>query len=156
MIEKDKNATIVIEDEVVINSNNKTYHVNMFGPCKFKAEDKGSIIIGRNSRIHGTCIHARKSISIGSNCLIAANCQIFDSNGHDLCMEEPSKRIGTKGTSKPIVIEANVWLGVGVVVLPGVTIGEGSVISANSVVHKNIPANTIAGGNPVKLIGKNS
>ena len=50
------------------------------------------------------------------------------------------------------MIEQNVWLGEGVVVLPGVTIGENAIIGANAVVSKNIPAFSIAVGNPAKVI----
>ena len=117
------------------------------------ADRENAVIkIGENTRIHGTCIHAYKSIEIGKNCLIAANCQIFDGNGHDLSFENVHNRINTIGESKEIIIEDSVWLGTGVIVLPGVKIGMGSVIAANSVVHKDIPSMVIAGGNPVKEI----
>ena len=56
------------------------------------------------------------------------------------------------GKDRPVVIEDNVWLGLNVVVLKGVHIGENSVIGANSVVTKDIPANVIAAGNPCKII----
>ena len=55
-------------------------------------------------------------------------------------------------SSKPVVIENNVWIGELCSVLPGVIIGENSIIGANSVVTKSIPANFIAVGNPVKVI----
>ncbi|PLX05618.1 MAG: acyltransferase, partial [Marinilabiliales bacterium] len=58
----------------------------------------------------------------------------------------------THGSAKEVIIEDNVWLGVNVVVLPGVRIGKGSVISANSVVHKDIPPMVLAGGNPIQII----
>lgn len=54
--------------------------------------------------------------------------------------------------TKPVVIESNVWLGDNVVVLPGVTIGSGSIIGANSVVSKDVPKNTISVGVPAKVI----
>jgi acetyltransferase-like isoleucine patch superfamily enzyme len=148
-----KNATLIIGDNVTINSQNKGYHVNMFNPCKLMADRPNAIIeIGDNTRFHGSCIHAYKKISIGKNCLIAANCQIIDGNGHDISIPDTSNRINTTGSSKDVIIEDNVWLATGVVVLPGVTIGKGSIITANSVVHKNIPSMVIAGGNPIKII----
>ncbi|UWX56108.1 acyltransferase [Maribacter litopenaei] len=147
------NAELSIADNAVINSENKGYHLSMFGPCKLMLDRPTSKIhIGSNSRIHGSCIHAKKSIVIGDNCLVAANCQIMDSNGHDASFPNVHERIHTSGKAADIVIEDNVWLGTGVVVLPGVTIGYGSIISANSVVHKNIPAMTVAGGNPIQII----
>tara|TARA_R110000868_G_scaffold184619_5_gene426252 strand:- start:2709 stop:3299 length:591 start_codon:yes stop_codon:yes gene_type:complete len=146
-------AEIHILKGSTINSKNEGYHLNMFGPCKLMADrPNAKIIIGSNSRIHGTCIHARERIVIGNNCLIAANCQIMDSNGHDLSFPLVENRLKTFGESKKVIIGDNVWLGTGVVVLPGVTIGHGSVISANSVVHKDIPPMVVAGGSPIRII----
>ena len=124
----------------------------MWGKCRFIVKNKAVLKIGYNTRIHGSCIHCYQSISIGNNVLIAANCQIIESNGHDLSFENVKNRINTQGKIKPIILGDNVWLGTGVVVLPGVTIGEGSVISANSLVSMNIPPFSLAGGNPIKII----
>jgi len=148
-----KKSTICIGSNVVFNSKNDGYHLNMHSKCKLMADKPEAIItIGDNTRIHGSCIHAYKKISIGKNCLIAANCQIFDGNGHDLSFGDVDNRINTKGDSKDVIIEDSVWLGTNVVVLPGVHIGKGSIISANSVVHKDVPAMVIAGGNPLQIL----
>jgi acetyltransferase-like isoleucine patch superfamily enzyme len=150
-----EDAQIIIGNNVLINSKKKGYHLNMFSSCKLIADKPGAHIkIGNNTRIHGTCIHAFKKIIIGNNCLIAANCQIFDCNAHDISFPEVSNRINTFGLSKEIEIEDNVWLATGVIVLPGVKIGNGSIITANSVVHMDIPPMVIAGGNPIKIIRK--
>ena len=53
---------------------------------------------------------------------------------------------------RPVVIEDNVWIGGNVVILPGVTIGEGSVIAAGSIVTRDIPPRVVAGGNPCRVI----
>ncbi|HRE77341.1 MAG TPA: acyltransferase [Flavobacterium sp.] len=146
-------AKLIIGDNTTINSDNYGYHVNMFSQCKLMADREDAIItIGSNTRIHGSAIHAYKSISIGDNCLIAANCQIIDCNGHDLSFDNVDNRINTHGHAKAVVIENSVWLGTGVVVLPGVTIGRGSVISANSVVNCDVPPMCVAGGNPLQII----
>ena len=147
-----KGSNLILGKNVTLNSDNNGYHINMFGPVKLFADRKGATIkIGENTRIHGTCIHAYRSVTIGSNCLIASNCQIFDGNAHDLSFPDVENRIHTHGPSKAIVIEDNVWLGTNCCVLRGVTIGAGSVISANSVVSKDIPPMAIAGGNPAKV-----
>jgi acetyltransferase-like isoleucine patch superfamily enzyme len=146
-------ATIQVGKNVQLNSRNRGYHVSMYGPVKLFAESKGAIIkIGDNTRIHGSCIHALNNIEIGRNCLIAANCQLIDSNGHDLLLENPAGRIHSKSSGVSVMIEDNVWLGTGCIVLPGVTIGEGSVVAANSVVSRNIPSRVLAGGNPAVVI----
>lgn len=120
---------------------------------KIMADRTGAFItIGNNTRIHGSCIHAYNKISIGENCLIAANCQIIDGNGHDLSFPDVANRINTRGDAKKIIIEDNVWIGANCIILPGVRIGYGSVIAAGSVVVKDIPAMCVAGGNPAKII----
>lgn len=153
IIDIHKGSYLYLGDGVRLNSRNRDYHINMHSPVKLFADRPGAEIrIGDRTRIHGTCIHAHQSVEIGQNCLIAANCQIFDSNGHNISFPDVHNRLHTNGTSKPIKIADNVWIGANTVILPGVTIGEGSVISANSVVHRDIPSMVVAGGNPAKLI----
>jgi acetyltransferase-like isoleucine patch superfamily enzyme len=150
------NSMIIIGNNVTLNSSNYGYHINMFKGVKILADGMNAEVrIGNNTRIHGTCIHAKSNISIGSNCLIAANCQIIDSNGHGLLMDNPQERITSFDTPKPIIIEDNVWIAANCIILKGVTIGEGSVIGANSVVNTDIPPFSIAMGNPALVIKKN-
>lgn len=152
-IYKNNTSKISIGNNVMLNSNNYRYHINMHSACKLLADGENSqIIIGANSRIHGTCIHAKKSIVIGKNCLIAANTQIMDSNAHYPSFDNVDNRINTFDNGKAITIEDNVWIGANCYILPGVIIGEGSIISANSVVIKDVPKMCLAGGNPAKII----
>lgn len=95
----------------------------------------------------GNRISAEESISIGNNVMLAANCYISDSDWHGIYNRTRPFRC-----TKPVVLENNVWLGERVIVCKGVTIGENSVIGAGSVVTKDIPANSIAAGNPAKVI----
>lgn len=146
-------ARVSIGDSSLINSMNRGYHVSMFAPVKLFADVPGAAItIGEHTRVHGCCLHAYSSITIGRRCLIAGNCQIFDGSGHDLSFNSVSNRIKTKGSSKPIVIEDDVWLGANCIILPGVRIGKGSVIGAGSVVTREIPPMVVAAGNPARLV----
>jgi acetyltransferase-like isoleucine patch superfamily enzyme len=95
----------------------------------------------------GVRISAAKSIRIGDNCMFASNVYISDSDWHGIY-----NRIRPFRSEKPIIIEDNVWLGERVIVNKGVCIGENSVIGAGSIVTKNIPANSIAAGNPARVI----
>lgn len=148
-----KKAKCSFGKNVTLNSQNRNYHVNMFSYVKILADREGAqISIGDNTRIHGSCIHAQKKISVGANCLIAANCQIIDGNGHDLSFPDVTNRINTRGRPKEIIIEDNVWIGANCIVLPGVRIGFGSVIAAGSVVTKDIPPFCVAGGNPARVL----
>lgn len=95
----------------------------------------------------GVRISAAKSIRIGDNCMFAANVTISDSDWHGIY-----NRIRPFRCTKSVVIENNVWLGERVIVNKGVTIGENSVVGAGSVVTKSIPANSVAAGNPARII----
>ena len=96
-------------------------------------------------------IDCHLSITIGSRVQIGPHCYISDFD-HDLRVDvrQPFHR-GT-GKAEAVVIKDNVWIGAGVIVLKGVTIGKNSVIGAGSVVTKNIPDNAVAIGIPAKVI----
>lgn len=149
-------AQIIIGDDVTLNSENYGYHINLHSPVKLFANMGSNAIIkiGNKTRIHGTCIHARERIEIGKNCLIAANCQIFDSNAHELLMDMPHERINNRGVNKPVIIGDNVWIGAHCIILPGIIIGDGAVVGAGSVVTKSVPAKTVVAGNPARPIEK--
>lgn len=108
-----------------------------------------------NDYVH---IGAVNKIIIGNNVLIASKVFISDHNhGIYSGMSQSSPDMAPESRpiqSLPIIIEDNVWLGEQVSVLPGVTIGKGSIIGANSVVSKDIPSNCIAVGIPAKVIKK--
>lgn len=89
-------------------------------------------------------------IHIGDGAFIAPGVCLACS-GHSLIGEE---RIRGIGTSAPITLEENVWIGANATVIGGVTIGKGSVIAAGSVVTRDIPAGVVAGGVPCKVIRK--
>jgi acetyltransferase-like isoleucine patch superfamily enzyme len=114
-----------------------------------------SIIIGNNVSINSDChIGAINNIIIEDGVLIASKVFITDHYHGDITtralLTPPYERkLFSKGLVK---IEKNVWIGEGVVILPNVIIGENSIIGANSVITKNIPKNSVVGGNPAKLI----
>ena len=146
-------SSLTIGHNVLLNSKNSKYHVNMFAPIKIYLDRVGAEIkIGDNTRIHGTCLHAYKSIEIGNNCLIAANCQIFDSGGHNAFLDKPSERIASSGVAKPIIIGNNCWIGTSVIILPGTVLGDNCVVAAGSIVRGVFKDNSLIGGNPAKLI----
>lgn len=112
------------------------------------AGEKAVIEIGDKSYIgDNTEIHAGKSVKIGSGVNIAWGCSIMDRDYHKFCSDKESV--------KGVVIENHVWIGCNCTVLKGVTIGEGAVIAAGSVVTKSVPPRTLAAGNPAKVIREN-
>jgi len=155
LIESRKGGKVVICENVILNSWNLGYHLNMHSRVKLFSEGANAEIrIGMNTRINGACIHARDFIRIGSNCLIGANTQIIDSDGHELMGRQPENRVNSTDTPKGILIEDNVWLGANVIVLKGTTIGKGAVVAIGSVVTSNVESNTLVGGVPAKFIKK--
>jgi acetyltransferase-like isoleucine patch superfamily enzyme len=153
LIDIRKGSKLILGNGVILTSRNRGYHLNIQAPVKLFADRPGAEIrIGDETRIAGSCIHAQRSITIGKRCLIAGNCQIIDANGHDLSFPNVENRMSTAGWSYPVVIEDDVWIGTNTVVLPGVRIGRGSVIGANSVVSANIPAMVVARGNPAEVV----
>ncbi|MDQ0029838.1 sugar O-acetyltransferase [Arthrobacter bambusae] len=87
-------------------------------------------------------------ITIGEDCQIGPNVQLLTPT-HPV---EPQPRRDRLEAAEPITIGDNVWLGGGAIVLPGVSIGDNSVIGAGAVVTKDIPANSLAVGNPARVI----
>jgi acetyltransferase-like isoleucine patch superfamily enzyme len=112
------------------------------------------IKVGDDSYLgYGSIISSLKLVSIGNKVLIGQNCFIADNNGHHT---DPNKRKNniplTEDDAKPVYIENNVWIGINSVILPGVTIGEGAIIGANTVVKENVPKNSIMMGVPGILV----
>lgn len=87
-------------------------------------------------------------VRIGDHVMIGPAVQIYTA-AHDLVAE--SRNQGWE-VAKPIVIEENVWIGGGAILLPGVTIGRNAVVGAGAVVTRSVPANTVVAGNPARVI----
>jgi acetyltransferase-like isoleucine patch superfamily enzyme len=104
--------------------------------------------IGRNVFINQNCtFYDLGGIDIADDVMIGPNVSIITS-GHPV---EPSRRRAFT-IAKPIVIERNVWIAAGATIIGGVTVGENSVVAAGSVVTRDVPPNTLVGGNPARLI----
>lgn len=118
------------------------------------------ISIGDKSVINDNCTMMDENhIHIGNQVLIAPNVQFYTAT-HPIDYserfvenwDESSGELFFRTRSLPITVEDNVWIGGGSIILPGITIGAGSVIDAGSVVTKSIPANCVAAGNPCKVV----
>jgi acetyltransferase-like isoleucine patch superfamily enzyme len=108
-----------------------------------------TLTIGEQTFInYGTSISASESVTIGPRCNIGTYCMIMDNNFHRL---EPDRRTEPP-PSAPVQIGENVWLGGRVIVLPGVTIGDHSVVAAGSVVTRDVPERTVVAGVPARLV----
>ena len=121
-----------------------------------------NIYVGNRVSVNMNCTFVDcNQIVIGDDVLIASNVQLYTAT-HPVELSErltPDWHPGTgqyfcRTYALPIKIGSGCWLGGGVIVLPGVTIGDGSVIGAGSVVTKDIPENSLAVGNPCRVIRK--
>lgn len=151
-------SNIFIDDHVVIFQVNQSGSVKMADvvsihrDCIIQTGLGGSLTIGTNTHIQPRCIFSAymAPIVIGSNVSIAPNCAFYPYDHGiapgELIAKQPPQ---TKGG---IVIEDDVWLGVGAIVLDGVRIGKGAVIGAGSVVKHDIPDGAIAVGVPARVV----
>jgi galactoside O-acetyltransferase len=144
--------------------------------CKFTFEsDDGEIIIGHNTFIGNSNLISRNKIEIGNNVLISWNCYIQDHNSHSLDWQDRAQELNVvypvytdimrngigniylnrnleKVKSAPIKICDKAWIGFNSIILKGVTIGEGAVVGAGSVVVKDVPPWSVVAGNPAKVV----
>ena len=121
-----------------------------------------NISIGSNVSINMNCTFVDcNKITIGSNVLIASNVQIYTAT-HPVELADrltpnwnmESGEYFCRTYALPVTIGDGCWIGGGAIILPGVTIGKGTVIGAGSVVTKDIPENSVAVGNPCRVIRK--
>lgn len=143
----------------------------MLGCSIIFESDEGQVNIGNNTFINGgTSLISRNSISIGNNVTIAWGCTLYDHNSHSLDFIERQNDIKRQNedykngrsfiyskdwsvvSSKPIIIEDNVWIGFDSVILAGVTVGEGAIVGARSVVRQDVEPWTVVAGNPAVVI----
>jgi len=135
-------------DLLVSNLKSVGTNVRISQPTNISHPEK--IIIGSNVYLGPDCfISAEGGLTIGSNCSLSGGLLIYTWN-HDYNKE--ILPFGKEKVHKPVIIKDNVWIGSRVSIVPGVTIGEGSIIGLGSVVTKDVLDLAIIGGNPAKVI----
>ena len=147
---------LIIGDDSVINAT-----INM-GNCHVKIGDR--VMIN-----NGTTFYCINGITIGNDVMISWGCTLIDNNSHSLISAERAKELATAkqeyedGTignntdwslvkNAPIVIKDKAWIGFNSIIMKGVTIGEGAVVAAGSVVTKDVPDYAVVSGNPATVI----
>ena len=131
----------------------------------FDVGTQGRVSIGEFTLINGARIICDAEVSIGDYCLISWNTVFMDTtrmpttatarrNELVAAAAREPRRIESATTARPIRIGRNVWIGFDACILPGVTVGEGSVVGARSVVVENVPPFSVAVGNPARIIRK--
>lgn len=135
---------------------------NLWITAPFFVDYGNNIYFGNNCEINMNCIFLDDNkIVIGDNALIAPNVQIYTAfhptNAKDRFGEQTGDGFAfCKTITAPVTIGDNVWIGGGSIILSGVTIGDNVTIGAGSVVTKSIPSNTVAYGNPCRVVRENT
>jgi acetyltransferase-like isoleucine patch superfamily enzyme len=120
-----------------------------------------SVSIGEHSFVGNSSIVTAERVEIGDNVLISWGCTIVDHDSHALVWTHRQLDVKeyyrgdkdwTHVSVKPVKICNKVWMGFNVIVLKGVTIGEGAVVAAGSVVTRDVPAFTLVAGNPARVV----
>jgi acetyltransferase-like isoleucine patch superfamily enzyme len=137
-------AAPIVRGDVVIGGGFRSESVQY--RSAISAAPGGRVRIGDRVFVNqGVTIHAVESITIGDDVLIGDLACVYDTNFHEV--EE-----GEGVVHGPVVIGRNVWIGRGAIVLPGVTIGESSVVAAGAVVTRDVPERTLVAGNPARPV----
>jgi acetyltransferase-like isoleucine patch superfamily enzyme len=127
----------------------------------FDTGESARIRVGDYSLLNGAWISCESEIEVGSHCLLSWGVVLMDSRRAPAEPAARRQQLTTaadahewvpQGDPRPIRIASNVWLGFDVCVLPGVTIGEGSIVAARSVVFQDVPPYCVAAGNPVSVV----
>jgi len=112
------------------------------------------IRIGEDTGISGGAICAQRSVHIGRNCLFGADVVVCDTDFHAIAAEgRRHQRDPARIGCAPVVIEDDVFLGAGAIVLKGVRVGTGAIVGAGAVVTRDVPARSIVAGNPARVVG---
>lgn len=114
--------------------------------------NKDAVIrIGSYSAMHGTIIHSNELVEVGERCMFGPGVIILDNDSHFISMDAIERRQGVP-KSDPVKIGNNVWIGMRALIMKGVKIDDNSIIASGSVVTRDVPKNTLVGGNPAKII----
>jgi maltose O-acetyltransferase len=147
---------IIIERNVMLGCAECPQHLSSYNYIEARSKSSSVVIQESTSLANNIYICADyTSITIGKNTAIGSNVQIIDSDFH-IRGNNSSLVRSQKCHSKPIVIGENVFIGNNVIILKGVTLGSNSTIGAGSVVSRDIPSNTVAAGNPARIIASQS
>jgi len=152
IIQKQRSSTMKIGRNLNLRSSVRS---NPLGPnhaCILSTRrPDAELVIGDDFGMTGGSIICEERITIGDRVTVGANTVIADTDFHPL-VPQHRYEAPLDGATRPIVIEDDVFIGMQCLILKGVTIGRGSVIGAGSVVTRDIPPNSIAAGNPARVL----
>ena len=146
-------GTLIVGEKFRCNNLSHTNSIGLIQRCVFNYASRGSqIIIKNNVGISGSTIKASKKVVIGNNVMIGSGCLISDSDSHPIDFLDRRNGKHDKIKARSIHIGDDVFLGARTIVLKGVKIGDRTVVGAGSVVSKSLPSDSVAAGNPCKVL----
>jgi len=136
---------------------------SVYAGSMFDVGERARVRIGRYALLVGARVISEVTVEIGDFCLVSWNMLIMDAYpvARDVRVRAIQTRMralrapeatASRGDASPIRIGSNVWIGFGACILPGVTVGDGSVVGARAVVVGDIPPNVVAAGNPARVV----
>lgn len=146
-------ATIRLGERVALCSSSRDTALGVSHPVILRAMQPGArLTIGDDCALSGTSVCAALSVTIGNRCLFGADVLVVDTDFHPL--QAQGRRHATVGeaASRPVVIGHDVFVGARAIILKGVTVGDGAVIGAGSVVTQDVPSGALVGGNPARVL----
>lgn len=152
MVWMGKGSSVEIGDGGWLVSDNARAGIALYSPVKLRACDGAQIILGEKVALNGTSITSRKRVVIEEGTIIAPNVIIVDTDFHKPW--PPEQRFYGLGqeNDREVRIGKNVWIGMNSLILKGVTIGDGAMVAAGSVVTRSVPANTLVAGVPAEVV----
>lgn len=146
-IQRRGGGEIILHEDVTINATLWSNPLNDGRRTVLHSNRGARLVLEKNSGVSGSRLVCYERITLGEESLVGAGCLICDSDMHEIPLGSPH---GTK--TAPITIGKRVFLGAGCIVLKGVTIGDGAVVGAGSVVASDLPPGCLAAGNPCRVI----
>lgn len=146
-------GTIVIGAQVKLVSSHALNAVGGGRPLCLHTAQSGKLILEDCVQVSNTTIFAANEIAIRHHTLIGGGCAIYDTDFHELLPEDRHPRRRNVRTA-PVSIGPHAFLGGHSIILKGITVGEGAVVGAGSVVTKDVPAFEVWAGNPARFIRK--
>lgn len=152
IIQRHRSSKIILGDGLSIRSWPRTNPLVPHHPVVLATRKPGAVIrVGDNCGFSGTTVVADERIEMGDRVQIGSNASVVDTDFHPLTPEGRARDFNA-GTAAPIVIKDKVFVGMDSLILKGVTIGEGNVVGAGSVVSKDVPPRSVVVGNPAQVV----
>ena len=125
---------------------------NVYAGSRINVNEGAVLRMGSGYMNYDCVVDVFSSVTIGHNVVISERVAIRDSDNHVVWEQDNQTDKEAKPMTSPVVIEDHVWIGMNAIILKGVTIGEGSIIAAGSIVNKDVPAHCMVAGVPARVI----